>query len=69
MGIVDGFFGDGGKGNVASLLLEEAVLRVQKSSPEEGKPIYTYSGVGANNAANSYCINGEQYVLRQTPAG
>ncbi len=68
IGLVDGFFGDGGKGNVASLLLEEAALRVETPNGES-RPICTYSVVGANNAANSYFIYGKECVLRQVPPG
>ncbi|MEK6939514.1 MAG: adenylosuccinate synthetase [Nanoarchaeota archaeon] len=66
---IDGFFGDGGKGNALSSILEEAALRVKFPAANEGKPIFSYSNVGANNAANSYFIHGGEFVLRQTPAG
>ena|SRR3989344_1780138 len=67
---IDGFFGDNGKGNVLSAILPQAVRLASPTLGErEEKPILVYSGIGGNNAANTYFIEGQKYVLRQLPGG
>jgi adenylosuccinate synthase len=68
-GFLDLVFGDSGKGNVVSTVFSELERRVTPVEIQSPKPVLVYSGVGGNNAANTYSFHGKEVILRQLAGG